>query len=242
MSDPTIYIGKDLESMSFTVNYHNWILEEFRPFIGKDVVEVGAGTGSFSALLLNENPKTLSLIEPSGMFEELRRNIGKSVTKTKVNLYNSIFRDVAEKIVDIRRPDTIVYVNVLEHIEDDLAELRAMHASLENGGHALIFVPALMALYGEFDRRIGHYRRYSKKELEEKCTAAGFKIVSSRYFDFAGIVPWFVKYRILRSDSLSAGAVTIYDRMVVPLVKRLEALVRVPIGKNILMVIRKDQD
>ena len=104
----------------------------------------------------------------------------------------------------------------------------------------MIFVPALMALYGKFDRKIGHFRRYSKKELEEKCKSAGFTIVISRYFDFAGIVPWFVKYKILRSDSLSSGAVKLYDWLVIPFVKRFESVVKVPLGKNVVMVVRKD--
>jgi len=239
MTEPTIYIGKDLEAMSFTLNYHNWILDEFRPFIGKHIVEVGAGTGSVSALLLDEKPETLALVEPSEMFEQLEENISRIETATKVSFHNSIFLAAEAGIVANRRPDTIVYVNVLEHIEDDLNELAAIYRCLESGGHALIFVPALMALYGPFDRNIGHFRRYSKKELEEKCRSAGFEIVKSKYFDFAGVLPWFVNYRILRSGTLGVGAAKIYDKLVVPVAKRLEALINVPLGKNVVMVVRK---
>jgi len=240
MNDPTVYPGKDLEAMSFSVNYHTWILEEFRPFIGNNVVEVGAGTGSFSEMLLSAGPKTLSLIEPSEMFENLERNIARSNPAADVDFYNSIFLDVADRLIAKGKPDTIVYVNVLEHIEDDIKELHGIYDCLAKGGHALIFVPALMALYGKFDRRIGHFRRYSKQELEEKCRSAGFSIVKSKYFDFAGIIPWFVKYRLLGSDILGSGAVTVYDKMVVPLMKRFEGVVKVPLGKNILIVVRKD--
>jgi SAM-dependent methyltransferase len=241
MTDSPVYIGKDLEAMSFAVNYHRWILGEFRPYIGKHVVEVGAGTGSFSRLLLGESPETLALVEPSGMFKQLERNISAIETPTEVTLHHTIFRSAADEIAAGGRPDTVIYINVLEHIEDDLGELQAIHRTLAVGGHCLIFVPALQSLYGNFDREVGHFRRYAKKEIEEKCRSAGFTIVRSRYFDFAGMIPWFVKYRILRASGLSSSAVTLYDRLAVPFVKRFESIIPVPLGKNVLMVLRKTQ-
>ena len=176
MTERPVYIGKDLEAMSFAVNYHRWILEEFRPYFGDHIVEVGAGKGSFSALLLDEKPKTLTLVEPSEMFEQLEIYVSSVDTDTDVILYNSIFRNAVREIVVRGRPDTIVYINVLEHIEDDLGELGAIYETLAPDGRCLIFVPALRSLYGNFDREVGHLRRYAKKELEEKCRAAGFTI------------------------------------------------------------------
>lgn len=101
------------------------------------------------------------------------------------------------------------------------------------------FVPALMSLYGEFDRKIGHYRRYTKNEIEHKCQSAGFNIIKSRYFDFAGIIPWYAKYKIFKSDSLESGAVALYDKIAIPFVRRFEQLLKVPIGKNILIIAEK---
>ena len=242
MTKAPVYIGKDLEAMSFAVNYHKWILEEFRPVIGRNVVEVGAGTGSFSELLLKENPASLALVEPSEMFEHLKKNLAQTETLTEISYYRSIFLDATDKIVEKQRPDTIIYINVLEHIEDDLLELRTIYKTLGKNGHCLIFVPALMSLYGEFDRKIGHFRRYSKKDIEGKCKSASFEIVRSKYFDFAGVLPWFIKYKVLKSDSLSAGAVGIYDKFAVPVMKRFESLVTVPLGKNILMVVKKVEE
>lgn len=239
MSENVVYIGKDLEAMSFAVNYHKWILREFRPFLGENVVEVGAGSGDFSTLLLEEKPKTLNLVEPSAMFEQLQENISPENTTTEIAFHRAIFAEVADKIAAGKKPDSIIYVNVLEHIEDDRGELKLIYETLKLGGHCLIFVPALMALYGEFDRKIGHFRRYTKAEIEEKCRAAGFKIVRSSYFDFAGIFPWYVKYRLLKSDSLESGAVALYDRIAVPFVKTVETILPVPIGKNVLLVAQK---
>ena len=239
MSNTVSYVGRDLESMSFAVNYHKWILDEFRPFLGENFVEVGAGTGSFSELLLQENSQTLSLVEPSEMFKYLKDNILQIKSNSEVNFYQSVFTEAADKIAAQQKPDSIIYVNVLEHIEDDLNELKTIYQTLEKGGRGFIFVPALMTLYGGFDNKIGHFRRYTKSELENKCKLAGFDIVKSKYFDFIGIVPWYAKYKILKSDSLDARAVTLYDKIVVPIVSKLEKIVPVPVGKNLLIVIEK---
>jgi SAM-dependent methyltransferase len=237
-NNKVVYVGKDLEAMSFAVNYHQWILDEFRAYLGKSVVEVGAGTGSFSEMILRTEPAALALVEPSDLFGDLKARVRQNgASRTRINFYNSIFASVAGEIVERQKPDSIIYVNVLEHIEDDEAELRLIYDSLpENGGRCFLFVPALMALYGEFDRKLGHFRRYKKGELERKCRAAGFKIIKSKYFDFAGVVPWFVNYRLLNSESLGGGAVSLYDKMVVPVFRRVESLVRVPVGKNILLI------
>jgi len=239
MSKKVVYVGKDLEAMSFAVNYHKWILEEFRPFLGKKLVEVGAGTGSFSEMLIEENPKNLALVEPSEMFKFLEQNISQIETGAVVNFYNSIFAETAHKLDE--KPDTIIYVNVLEHIEDDAGELEKVYETLEPGGHCLVFVPAFMSLYGAFDKKVGHFRRYTKNELEVKAIAAGFKVVKSKYFDFVGIFPWYIKYKLLRSENLESGAVTAYDKFAVPLTKQFERFLKFPVGKNILTILKKEQ-
>ena len=234
-----VYPGKDLEAMSFAVRYYRWLFEELRPFIGRRVVEVGAGTGSFSEMILETEPEILSLIEPSEMFLEIVKNITGEGLETDVRHHRAIFEYVADEIKAEASPDTIVYVNVLEHIDDDVSELELIYNTLELGGRLLIFVPAVRALFSDFDRSIGHYRRYTKRELEQKVRDAGFKIVKSKNFDAAGVIPWFVKYRLLRSMNLDQRSVSLYDGLVVPIVSRIEARLPVPIGKNVVMVAEK---
>jgi hypothetical protein len=100
-------------------------------------------------------------------------------------------------------------------------------------------VPALSWLYGSFDREINHYRRYSRGDLERKCCAAGFRILVSRYFDLLGVLPWWLKYRVLQSTRMEPGAVRFYDQAVVPVAKRIEAIAAPPLGKNILLIAEK---
>ncbi|MDQ3748778.1 MAG: class I SAM-dependent methyltransferase [Acidobacteriota bacterium] len=239
MNKKVEYVGKDLEAMDFAVNYHRWILALMKPFLGKHLVEVGAGTGAFSELLLETAPKTLSLVEPSAMFETLQTNLAKRDSATKIRYFPNIFAEVAAQIETEQSPDSIIYINVLEHIEDDRLELEIIHRTLREKGRVFVFVPALPALFSEFDKQIGHFRRYRKTELAEKFHAAGFRILLSRYFDAAGIFPWLVKYRLLKSLTMESGAVHFYDKFVVPVAKPVESFLPLPLGKNLLFVAEK---
>lgn len=234
MSDEHRYAGKDLEAMSFAVNYHRWILSVFEPFLGKRVVEVGAGTGSFSELLLERGLESLALVEPSTeMYRQLCRRMQELSTSAMVKTYNARFESVASQVGPA---DSIIYINVLEHIADDVRELNVVRDFLEPGAKLLIFVPALRWLHGSYDRQINHYRRYARAELEQKCVAAGFRVIESRYFDLLGVLPWWVKYRLLQSNNMEPGAVRFYDQRIVPLAKRLESAIKPPLGKNILLI------
>ena len=228
------YAGKDLEAMSFAVNYHRWILSIFEPYLGARVVEVGAGTGSFSELLLERRLESLSLVEPStAMYQQLCERVAES---QNVTTYNDVFENVAEEIRLAERPDSIIYVNVLEHIADDVHELSVINKTLDAGGRIFIFVPALRWLHGSYDRQINHFRRYTRTELEKKCVAAGFKVIASRYFDLFGVLPWWVKYKVLQSNNMEPGAVRFYDQRVVPIAKVLETTLSPPLGKNVLLI------
>ena len=234
------YAGRDLEAMSFAVNYHRWILSIFAPHLGERVVEVGAGTGSFSELLLERSLESLSLVEPStAMHQELCRRMEKLNPSVTLKTYNDVFENVAEQIRTSVQPDSIIYVNVLEHIADDVNELKLINQTLAAGGRLLIFVPALSWLHGSMDQQLGHFRRYTRTELEKKCVAAGFKVIASRYFDVMGVLPWWIKYRLLRSKEMEPGAVRFYDRRVVPIVRTMEMSIAPPIGKNVLLIAEK---
>jgi len=243
MSETVTYVGRDLEAMSFAENYHRWILRLFNPYLGRRLVEVGAGTGSFSELLLERGAEMLAAVEPSAeMHRALTRRLAGQPARgaTTVKTYCALFRAVSEQL-RAEQPDSILYVNVMEHVRDDEGELAAIEQTLCPGGCLFVFVPALRWLYGSFDEQIGHFRRYAKTELEEKCRRAGLRPILSEYFDCAGIVPWWVKYRVLKSPRLGPGTVKFYDRFVVPAEEALESLIRPPLGKNIILVAEKRQ-
>jgi SAM-dependent methyltransferase len=237
MSESMVYGGRDLEAMSFAVRYHQWILQIFRPYLGTRIVEVGAGIGSFSELILELRPESLSLVEPSKeMHLRLVERVRELNPVPQVFTFNSPFVEIAQQIRVTQRPDSIIYVNVLEHILDDEAELTAASEALIKGGRIFIFVPAMRWLYGGFDRAVGHFRRYTKGEVSEKCRRAGFIILSCRYLDLVGVVPWWLKYRLLNSNRLETPLVKMYDAYVVPVTKLIERFINPPIGKNIVLI------
>ncbi len=218
--------------MDFAENYHAWILDEIRVSLGRNVAEVGAGIGSISKLLLSEPIGRLTAFEPSpDLFASLEKQVSTDKRATAVNDYFSASHGAAPF-------DSVVYLNVMEHIENDIGEMRNAFAGLKSGGHLLVFVPALQGLYSEFDKRIGHFRRYSRRELQTKANTAGFTDAKIRYFDVAGIIPWYVNFVLLK-NTLQSGAVSVYDKLVVPVMRVVEKIAAPPIGKNLLMIARK---
>ncbi len=214
--------------MSFAKNYHRWIIDEFAPYLGKVVAEVGAGRGDVTRLLKRADIRSLLAFEPSAsLFPSLQRELSDWPAATAVNDFFSCDSS--------RTFDTVLYLNVLEHIEDDVAEISKARKMLKPDGYLLIFVPALRWLYSDFDKSIGHFRRYGRGGLRRLVCESGFRIVKLRYFDLAGVLPWYVNFVLLRRPMTTAG-VSAYDRWVVPVMRRLERWFSPPIGKNILLV------
>lgn len=231
------YEGGDLEAMSLAQKYYRWIIQTIRPYLGKHIAEVGAGVGSFSRLLRATEPKTLTLIEPSKKTHEQLSNQLRSTKTTKVITINDYLKGHEAELTD--KIDTFVYINVFEHIKDDRAELKRIAGILKSGGHAIIFVPALERLYSKFDKDIGHYRRYSKQRLRELCKAADLEVVSVRYMDMFGILPWWFSMVLLKNTKLTAQRVKLYDTFFVPVIRIFETTIQAPIGKNVLLVAKK---
>lgn len=230
----TSYEGRDLEVMAFAKRYHRWILNELQPFLGSEVIEVGAGSGNFSSFLLETNIKKLLALEPSKEMYPLL--VKKLASEPRATVAQALFGDMRKQFHSSF--DSVVYINVLEHIEKDAQELRYMYESLKPGGHVCIFVPALQQLYSETDAALGHYRRYTKPQLKQLLTEAGFDIVRITYFDIVGILPWFVFCKLLKKK-LQPGDVALYDTLVVPIMRTIESMLYIPIGKNLLAVGKK---
>lgn len=228
------YFGKDLEAMSFARNYHNWILDEFKPYLNGHIAEVGAGMGNFSEFLLDAGIQGLVAFEPSdNMFSLLEQ---KFTNNEKVTAVHSLFERKSDTFKDSF--DAVCYVNVLEHIEDDRAALAHAYKTLHQRGHILIFVPALSFLYSELDKRVGHFRRYTKQALIDTAASAGFTIKTIKYFDLLGILPWYFAFVLLKQTTTEAN-VSLYDRWAVPIMHQIEQLLTPPIGKNLLLIGQK---
>jgi len=230
------YSGRELESMDSALNYHRWILDLLTPYLGRHVVEVGAGTGSLSTLLLERNLQSLVALEPSAnMYPLLEKRLKSIRSSCNVTSMQRTLSDAGAGFAEAP-PDSILYVNVLEHIEDDAGELHTAWQALPTGGRALVFVPAHAWLMSEMDRHLGHFQRYTRSNLIEKFETAGFKVCFSAYFDLLGILPWWLKYRLLGSTRMEPAAVQAYDRFGVPVSRVIDSLTNSRMGKNVIVV------
>lgn len=237
------YEGRELESMWVAKNYRRWILSRLDPFLGQRIVEVGAGDGSFSELLLERKPRSMTAIEPSAnMYPLLVKKLERIDPSHNVRTIQSTLENASLQYPQIANPDSIVYINVLEHVEDDQAELHTAHSMLASGGRVLVFVPAHEWLMSRFDRKLGHYRRYTRESLTAKFKRAGFTIRFSAYFDLLGIFPWWLKYRVFQSEEMETSLVRAFDRCGVPLSRAFDLITNFRIGKNVIVVGEKSTD
>jgi hypothetical protein len=128
-----------------------------------------------------------------------------------------------------------MFLKILKKDEEEVINIKEL---LVKNGHLIIFVPAFMWLYSDFDKKVGHFRRYNKKNLEQILIRKDYEIVKSKYFDLIGIIPWLIFIKFFRK-TLSSSNVSLYDKVIVPLEKEIEKFINPPIGKNILLIAKK---
>jgi SAM-dependent methyltransferase len=226
--------AQDLERLGTAKHFFDWVLDVFDPYLRGRVLEVGAGLGTITRMLVDRYPDlSVVALEPAAnVFADLESYAALTPRVAACR------QTLAEYEPDPGNGfDAVVYLNVLEHIADDAQELRLAAEALRPGGALLVFGPALEWLYSELDYRAGHYRRYGLRGLRALATEAGFEVVSARYFDVLGVVPYLVVYRLLRHDDISGSTLWGYDRVVVPLSRLIQRVLRnPPLGKNVIVI------
>jgi SAM-dependent methyltransferase len=225
------YSGSELDSLAEAKNYYSWVLRQFEPYLGETVIEVGAGIGTFSEFLL-KSPKVSKLlaIEPAlNTLPHLRARFAETDRVRVLPGYlTDHYRDLSA--------NALAAVNVLEHVEDHKGFLEEAHSAVVPGGHLLLFVPALPAIYGSLDKVFEHYRRYTKSSLRNVIESAGWKPRRIAYMNFPGIAAWFMAGKVLQKTSIAPGDAKIYDRLIVPWLSKLEGVVPPPIGSNLIAI------
>jgi 2-polyprenyl-3-methyl-5-hydroxy-6-metoxy-1,4-benzoquinol methylase len=229
--------AEELENLAQANRFFGWIADELAPHLGHRILEVGAGIGTIAIKMAERKPASrITAIEPAvNLFDELQSATARHRNVTALQL-------TSQELVAGRPQqfDSVVYVNVLEHILDDAAEMRTAFELVAPGGSLGVFVPAMSQLYGSLDYKSGHHRRYDKTQLHDVIAGAGFEIVELRYIEVAGVLPYWLMYRVLNRQSLSSMSSGVFDRMVVPVSKTAQRLVpNPPFGKNLLAIARR---
>ena len=206
-----------LERMGRLSHYNRWIWESIAPWVGERVLEVGAGTGNMTRVMYGRDLIVATDIEVPYL-HVLRNRFGHfpSIRIAKLDLNSDDHLPLRSYGFD-----TVVCLNVLEHIEDDERALRNLYDTLLPGGRLLLYVPADPALYGTMDKQVGHFRRYSPEALRAVIDAAGFNTERITYMNRVGRFPWWLNGRVLRRTHVPAGQSRVFDFMV-PMLRRLE--------------------
>lgn len=224
--------GKNtLESMSQAVWYNQWTLNKFKKYLKGEILEVGCGIGNF----------TKSLLDFGKVFAiDINTNYIKEVSKLIKDRGKAGFGNIenGKYFFGEKQFDTIICLNVLEHIKKDQKALKNLYGLLKDGGNLILLVPAHQILFGKIDQSIGHFRRYSKKDLISKIKTINFSIVYSKRLNFLGAIGWWVTQNILGEDSVNEEKIRLFN-IFAPLFLSFENLIEPPIGTSILVIARR---
>jgi SAM-dependent methyltransferase len=224
--------SQTLESVAAkAVNYHRWLTSLAVPYLGDHPVELGSGLGDYAERWLAAGVAGLTVtdIDPP----RLAGLMAKFADEPRVHV----------QMLDIFDPppgsySALVAYNVLEHIPDHVAALRAAHRLVQPGGAVVMFVPAFEFALGKFDRLVGHVRRYTVASMTSAMRDAGLSVEQVRYVNIPGLAAWFVAMRVLRMTPGEGRLLSVWDKQVIPRTRRWEQQHRAPFGQSVFAVAR----
>jgi SAM-dependent methyltransferase len=234
MAEESLALTATLNTLAELDRYNHWIYEQIAHALGRRVLEVGSGTGNITQFLCADGREVVATDIVPSYRNELERLFGEN-PNVRVGKFDLNAKAPEEFVANPF--DSIVCLNVLEHIEDDLFALSQMRDALAPRGKLALLVPAHRFLYGEFDRAVGHFRRYEKRELAIKLERVGLVELEMKFFNLAAALPWLINGRLLKRDYLPAGQASLANRLV-PLLK-LERLIGPPCGLSLIAIAQK---
>jgi SAM-dependent methyltransferase len=217
--------------------YLKWQVEPFLPHIGQRVLEVGCGVGSIVELLGNRQFICGIDVDAEVLAYAAARFPDRDRYDFRLLDFSQLSQPEITSLRDVRF-NTIVSLNLLEHINDDVAALRAMGEIVQPGGHLVLLVPAHPSLYGDYDRLDGHFRRYTKETFMRVLRTAGLTHYSLRYFNALGALGWWAKYKLLRRSIHGSGDFRLMNAAI-PILRPLERILPPPFGLSVTAVVTK---
>ena len=226
------YPGMELEIFAEAVRWKACFGDFLKPYLGKRVLEVGAGLGATTAVLCSGSEEEWWCLEPDAA---LLAQVETKIQRGDLPACCRPVRGVLADLPPLPRFDTILYIDVLEHIEDDRAELEAAAMRLQPRGHLIVLAPAFPALYSPFDCAIGHYRRYTRATLRA-LTPAQTLLLQLRYLDSSGFFLSFANRYLLRQALPTRQQILFWDRFLIPLTRLTDRLTGYAFGRSIVAV------
>ena len=219
-----------LHSLEGAPVYLEWLVSLVAPHMHGEIAEIGAGTGTLTGRL-GEFGRVTAFEPSESSFDVLR---DRYVGDDRIDVVRGGYEDVGRD-----KFDSALLSNVIEHIENEPDALRTIWDALKPGGVVVFIAPAHAMLMSEFDRRIGHHRRYRANPFARRLEAAGFEVVSASYINPIGAIGWFLIARVLRLDPTGNRLLSPYDRFVIPMSKALTPLTARAFGQSVVAVARR---
>ena len=225
--------AETLQIMQAAPRYNRWQFSRVAPYLGRRICEVGAGIGNMSGLLLESGPELLVLTDTDPYYCEALQH--RFTGSSEVVVDHLTLPD--ESAVERFQPyalDTIVALNVIEHVAEDVEALGCMASMLQPGGRAIILVPALPALFGSLDQELGHHRRYTRRTISDRMQQAGFRVERTFYFNLLGTIGWWINGRLRKVPRIPSQQLRYFDALVPAL--RYEDYVPLPVGQSVIAI------
>lgn len=214
--------------------FNRWMYETIKPFCKGKILEIGCGIGNISEFFIQDSQDII--------LSDLRENYLEIVSKKftnptiKINLIDPEFDTKYEKIIGTF--DTVFALNVIEHIEDDKQAIANCKKLLKKGGNLIILVPAYQFLFNNFDKELEHFRRYTRKKIETVIAENNLEIVNSFYFNFIGIIGWYVSGSILKKKTIPENQMGLFN-LLVPVFRWADKIILNKIGLSVICVSKK---
>lgn len=229
------YVGSELEIFAQARRWRAYWKSQIAPYVGENVLEIGAGIGSVTRLFSNPNIKRWVALEPDASMRQKLRQMAERGELGK----NCIVREgTIENLDPAESFDCILYIDVLEHIKDDRRELENAIQHLEPNGHLIVLAPAHQSLFTPFDSAIGHFRRYTLSDLTT-LSPPGAKMIRSRYLDCVGLLASLGNRLLLHSSNPTLKQIKFWDSWFVPISMRLDPFLNFRLGKSIIAIWEK---
>jgi SAM-dependent methyltransferase len=237
-------LTQNLKKWNSIERYSRWIFSKFKTYAGKRILDIGAGIGSITQYFVDDAEFVLA----TDIFENQLSIITERFRGCNIKtLLLNIETDDIKKLKQYNF-DTIVCINVLEHLENDLNALLKMKDIVASGGRIIIMVPAGSKLFNNMDKSAGHHRRYDKEDLKRLAEKAELKIIYHSYFNMFGILPYYLKGRTLAGEN---GAITYsstlnninskFYNFATVLLEPVERIFNVPFGLSEIVVLEQNR-
>ena len=228
------YIGNELELFQHATAWKQYYATILKPYIRGNVLEVGAGIGSTTKYLCDGSQEKWLCLEPDpSLFKKLQDKIQNRELPSCCYAVKGLTSDLQTDI----KFDTILYIDVIEHIENDRQELQQAKDLLANHGSLIVLVPAHQSLYSSFDKAIGHFRRYNKRRLLSIASNT-FQPEKLVYLDSVGLFASLMNKYLLKQDYPTIKQINLWNKFMIPVSRTLDRIVNYNLGKTLVGIFK----